>query len=171
MSYEEAFKKYLKEDLNRLSKNDLLSLLKKHRVDAPLEINEDELVHLLFGTCVEPHFKDITIIFGFPASQAALSKVKDGMARRFEIYFDSIELANGYDELLDAVEQENRFHTWNKERQLLNKEPLPIDYAFIEALSSLPDCVGVAVGFDRLMMARHHANHIKEVIPFAFDEI
>jgi lysyl-tRNA synthetase class 2 len=110
----------------------------------------------------------------YPASQAALAKttVLDGelVAERFEIYYKGVELANGYHELADAKEQHKRLLEANEQRQSLGKDLLPIDKDFLEALEKgLPDCCGVAVGFDRLMMLKLGLSDISEVMPFAWD--
>jgi lysyl-tRNA synthetase class 2 len=82
------------------------------------------------------------------------------------VYYKGLELANGYHELADAREQRLRLQEANAHRIALGKEALPIDERFLEALQKgLPDCCGVAVGFDRLMMLRH-GKPIPNVIPF-----
>jgi lysyl-tRNA synthetase class 2 len=112
----------------------------------------------------------------YPASESALARtfVREGepIAHRFEIYFKGIELANGFEELTDPIEQRRRFEKENAERQLRGKSPYPIDEKFLEALQhGLPDCCGVAVGFDRLMLLRHQAQALSDVLPFAWNEI
>jgi elongation factor P--(R)-beta-lysine ligase len=119
---------------------------------------------------VEPHLgkESLTVVVGFPPEQAALAQIgADGRAERFEIYYKGIELANGYHELIDPQEQRFRLIQANAERKKLGKQVLPIDEAFIDALTKgLPDCCGVAVGFDRLMMLRHQLEDIREVSSF-----
>lgn len=113
---------------------------------------------------VEPHFtgEKLWIITHFPKDQAALAKVEGHNALRFEVYFQGLELANGYDELTDVQEHKSRFAASNQKR----KTPLEIDPEFIEALErGLPECCGVAVGFDRLMMLKLGANTITDVLP------
>ncbi len=115
---------------------------------------------------VEPHLgvDRLSVVIGFPPEQAALSQIgADGLAERFEIYFEGMELANGYHELIDAEEQRRRLIEANQERKRLGKQLLPIDEEFVQALEQgLPDCCGVAVGFDRLMMLRHQLEEIRE---------
>ena len=88
---------------------------------------------------VEPKLpkEELVIIRDFPASQAALARtsLRDGeaIAERFEVYFNGIELANGYHELTDVVEQRRRFLASNEERQKLGKAPLPLDEILIQA--------------------------------------
>src|SRR5262249_8331552 len=111
----------------------------------------------------------------YPSTQAALAKTllrgEEKVAERFEVYYQGVELANGYHELADPVEQEQRLVEANAARKHLGKDTLPIDYNFLKALKKgLPDCCGVAVGFDRLMMLRHKAATISDVIPFDWNE-
>lgn len=118
--------------------------------------DRDTQLNLLFTHLVEPKLQDLTVIKDYPSSQAALAKtaVIDGknIARRFEVYFKGVELANGYDELTDGKEQKRRLVEENQKRLSLGKKELPIDEAFIACLDSMPECCGVAVGFDRLVM-------------------
>lgn len=122
-----------------------------------LSWDRDVQLQLLFSHFIEPKMNvdKLLIIKNFPASQAALAKteVVDNIpiAKRFEIYLGGVELANGFDELRDPVEQKKRFCIENKKRVAMGKDRLPEDPDFIDCLSSLPECVGVAVGFDRLM--------------------
>ncbi|MCB1081843.1 MAG: elongation factor P lysine(34) lysyltransferase [Chlamydiia bacterium] len=115
--------------------------------------------NITWGCAVEPHLgnEKITIITDYPKEQAALAQTKwvDGVevAERFEFYYQGIELGNGYHELTDPVEQKNRLLQANQERIALGKPPLPYDEELIAALEKgLPDCYGIALGFDRLFM-------------------
>ncbi|MDN3506941.1 MAG: EF-P lysine aminoacylase EpmA [Simkaniaceae bacterium] len=125
--------------------------------DAP-NWDRDTQLNLLFSHLVEPKLgQDIlTVIVDWPSTQAALAKTHttDGeiVAKRFEIYFKGIELANGFDELTDPQEQRMRLEKENQKRLSLGKNTLPIDEEFLVALETLPDCCGVAVGFDRLIL-------------------
>ena len=136
----------------------------------------DAILNLLLAHLVEPKLgqEGLTALTHYPASQAALAKTlqigEELAAERFEIYFNGIELANGYHELSHAQEQYDRFEESNQHRKALGKGVLPIDFRFLEALEKgLPDCCGVAVGFDRLMMIRHNSTQIRDVMPFAWD--
>ena len=133
----------------------------------PLSLEERDAIYAFE---IEPHFgkETLTVITDFPPEQAALSKIgESGMAERFEVYFQGIELANGYHELIDSEEQRSRIMTTNKEREKYGKRALPIDEKFIDALEQgIPDCCGVAVGFDRLMMLRHQLEEIRNASCF-----
>jgi elongation factor P--(R)-beta-lysine ligase len=129
----------------------------------------------LFAFEIESHLgqQKLTFITEFPPEQAALARTfsngKEIVAARFEMYYKGIELANGYHELCDSQEQLRRFEQENQLRQELGKDVYPIDEDFLSALKvGLPDCCGVAVGFDRLMMLRHQTEEIHDVIPFSW---
>jgi len=111
------------------------------------------------------------IIYNYPVSQAALARrrVVDGIevAARFEVFMNGIELANGYYELTDADEQYRRFIKDLAARDSMGKKKVPIDHFLTSALRhGLPDCAGVALGFDRLCLLAIKADHIQEVITF-----
>jgi lysyl-tRNA synthetase class 2 len=153
LTYKQAFRLFASIDIHE----PLGPHAKAFSDDAP-NWDRDTQLNLLFSHLVEPHLgKDkLSVIIDWPASQAALAKTHmdaDGemVARRFEVYFGGIELANGFDELTDPVEQRGRFEAENAKRIALAKQALPIDEEFLAALHTLPECCGVAVGFDRLM--------------------
>lgn len=116
----------------------------------------DGYLNLLLSTRIESLLgqDELFVLTHYPASQAALAKtLPDGTAERFEVYYKGVELANGYHELIDPLEQERRLLSSNQERQRMGKSPLPIDHSFLEALKKgLPPSSGVAVGVDRLIM-------------------
>lgn len=136
------------------------------------ESNKDTLLQCLFCFVIEPQIgleKPIAV-YNFPASQAALAQLDstdERVARRFEFYYRGIELANGFHELQDATEQLDRFKQDNRERQQDGLVEQPIDYRLIEALAhGLPNCAGVALGIDRLVMLALKQAHIQDVISF-----
>ncbi|MBM3208162.1 MAG: EF-P lysine aminoacylase GenX, partial [Chlamydiae bacterium] len=177
-SYEETLQKYTGLSLKNATENSLAEYIKEHSPEAPNDIffwDIDTLLQYIVSFLIEPFLgnDELFVIKYFPASQAALSQVTEHdnlkVAERFEIYYKGIELANGYHELSDSAEQRTRFSISNKKRVELNKEPLPLDELLLKALEKgLPDCCGVAVGFDRLMMLRHKKKTIAEVIPMAW---
>lgn len=156
ITYREAFQKYLSIDYLTATPEELRRCL----LDRGIEPFEDgDLLNQLLGLFIEPQLgKGVyTALTHYPADQAALARsyTKNGemVAERFEIYYEGIELANGYHELADALEQRIRYQEANALRQKLGKSPLPIDEEFLKALEKgLPDCCGVAVGFDRVVM-------------------
>ncbi len=140
-------------------------------VPANLHQDRDACLDLIVGTMVGPKLgRDrLTFIHDFPASQAALARVQGRVASRFEAYLDGIELANGFYELIDVQEQRKRFERDNVDREHRGLPIMPIDERFLAALErGLPDCAGVALGFDRLVMCATGATHIDEVLAFPF---
>lgn len=140
-----------------------------------LEEGKDALLNLILGSQVEPLLgqDELCVLAYYPSSQAALARKRwhgqEHVAERFEVYYQGIELANGYHELTDAHEQRLRFQEANSARLALGKETLPIDENFLQALEKgLPDCSGVAVGFDRLMMLRQKQKEIAQVLTWGW---
>lgn len=139
------------------------------------ETNRDTILQLLFSVGVEPKIGQTqpVFIYDFPASQAALAKINQAdprVADRFEVYFKGVELANGFHELDDAKEQLARFEKDNAQRLEMGLAAQPIDHHLIAALEAgLPQCAGVALGVDRLIMLATGAKHIDEVTAFTFD--
>ncbi len=120
---------------------------------------------VMFNAKIEPNLKGVVIVYDYPASQAALSKKRGKVCDRFEVYIDGIELSNGYHELTDPKEHRIRFENDLKKRKELGYPLLPIDENFMSALKiGLPDCSGVALGVDRLVMAALKKKHILEVV-------
>jgi lysyl-tRNA synthetase class 2 len=118
---------------------------------------------------------ELTVLTDYPPEAAALAclvqKNGETVAERYEIYHEGVELANGYHELADATELRRRFAEKNRERLADGKEAYALDEKFLAALQTLPDCCGVALGFDRALMLRHKLSSIKQVLPFAWDEV
>ncbi|MAI49400.1 MAG: EF-P lysine aminoacylase GenX [Rhodospirillaceae bacterium] len=109
-----------------------------------------------------------TVLHSYPACMAALARISPDDARvseRFEIFICGLELANGYGELTDAAEQRRRFAVMADQRLAEGRPPYPIDEEFIAALESgLPECAGIALGFDRLVMLAAGAGQIDDVL-------
>lgn len=177
ISYKEAFILFAGLDPFKASSQELLQCTLDHNLSlsSSIPLDKDTLLHLLMGFVVEPHLgiNEIVVLTDYPASQAALAKTEmnEGnlVAKRFEIYYQGIELANGYLELTDAALQKERFEESNNKRRLSKKPELPIDYKFLKALShGMPSCCGVAAGFDRLFMLKHRAKTLEEILPFSW---
>lgn len=174
LAYRDLLKKYGGIDCLTASQAELYQCVCQRKIDVHQAAtwDSDTLLNLLFTHLVEPELGQgkLSVVMEYPASQAALSKTHKTpdnylVSDRFEIYHKGIELANGYDELTDPIEQRNRLEKENAQRLVLGKTSLPIDESFIHALEiGLPDCCGVAVGFDRLMQLRHNAKVISDVI-------
>ena len=134
-------------------------------------MSRDDWLELLMGAIVGPRLGGgtLTFVHGYPASQAALARLEPAdprVAQRFELYCAGIELANGFHELASAAEQRARFTADNARRQTLRLPVFPLDERLLAALSRLPDCSGVALGFDRTLMLAAGAANLEEVLPF-----
>lgn len=181
LSYRETFQKFLDIDYTNATCEDLINCGKKHGLELSSDAsswNKDTLLQLLVGFLIEPHLgkENLFVLQYFPSTQAALSKtitLENGehVGCRFEIYHHGMELCNGYHELTDPVEQRKRLIVANQERMKAGKEELKIDEHFLKALElGLPECCGVAVGFDRLLMLKHGLKELKNVLPLIWNE-
>ncbi len=142
------------------------------RIDAD-GLTRDDWLDLLMTHCIQPGFDDdtMTVVHDWPASQAALARVRPGtppLAERFELYLGTVELANGYHELNDAAEQRARFERDLAKRRARGDVLPPLDEPLLAALPALPDCAGVAVGVDRLLMALNRTHRIGDVLGIDF---
>lgn len=184
VTYAEAFLRHAGVDPHSATVAQLAKAARNQAVAVPdqmvAELNEtaavrDEWLNLLLACCVEPHLgqKQPTILYDYPATQAALAHVRPGppaVAERFELYVDGIELANGYHELLDANELRTRNAAQNAVRQRDGRRVLPDTSRLLDAMDAgLPASVGVALGFDRLAMVACGATSIQEVMCFPID--
>jgi len=136
-------------------------------------LGRDDRLDLLLTHLIQPSFPAgrITVVFDYPASQCALAKIRADdppVAERFELYVGQHELANGYHELTDATEQRTRFERDNARRRARGLAQLPLDENLLRALQSLPDCAGVALGIERLLMAMTGSDDIRTVLAFPF---
>jgi lysyl-tRNA synthetase class 2 len=142
------------------------------QTDQARAASRDELLDLIVAARVGPALgaNSLTFMHGYPASQAALARL-DGqdprVALRFELYYRGVELANGYHELTDVVAQRQRFAA---DQQTRRARGLPVDTLDLHLLAALeaglPDCAGVALGFDRVLMLALGAASIDEVLAF-----
>ncbi len=137
-----------------------------------LVLDRDGWLDLLMSTLIEPLLgrDGLTFVTDYPASQASLARLApDGRtAARFELYWQGMELANGFHELSDAAEQAQRFEQENCRRRSAGQAPMPVDDALLAALEhGLPDCVGVALGIDRLLMCQLGLDDIDQVLAFS----
>ena len=176
LSYKHAFQDRL--DINPLQAT--LEQLKEtaRRVGLNLDLGDDRLAYmdLLFSHMVEPSLGFDTPVFltDFPPEMASLAKVKtdeDGeqVAARFEVYIEGLELANAYDELVDADVLRQRFTTDNAERAAQGLTVMPIDEHLLAALPHMPECSGIALGIDRLLMVAQNKLKLEQVITFPAD--
>lgn len=173
MSYQHLFLKTLHIDPLSATVAQLADCAKQNNVNLADTLDtKDDWLQLLMSHCIEPSLGQMapTFVYDFPASQAALARINPDdsrVASRFEVYYKGIELANGFHELQNANEQRQRFENNLTSRKQLGLTALPIDENFLAALEhGLPDCAGVALGIDRLIMLALGAEHIHDVISF-----
>ncbi len=178
-SYQEVFEKYVDLNPHNANKEKLLTCIQQHAIKlyhSTNNLSNDALLDLLLTHIIQPNLPNNVpvFIYDYPTSQAALAKIRQGVinvAERFELYINGIELANGYQELLDADEQQQRFEKENRVRQQAGQQTIPLDANLITALESgLPMVSGVALGFDRLVMLAVGVESISDVIAFAIDK-
>ncbi len=136
-------------------------------------LNRDDWLDLLMTHKLQPAFAEdqLLAVYDYPASQCALARIRDGeppVAERFELYLGPLELANGYHELNDAAEQGARFRRDQAVRESRGAGVPPLDARLLDALPQLPDCAGVALGVDRLLMAMLRTPRIADVLAFEF---
>lgn len=178
-SYAAVFEKFLGVNPHIASAEELKACVTKKNLSisfAENNTNKNFWLDFLMTHCIEPHLgKDVpTFLYDFPASQAALAKIRfdenPAVASRFEVYFKGVELANGFHELQDAKEQRKRFEEELKARIERGLRAVPLDEYFLAALEQgIPDCAGVALGIDRLIMLAMNHRSVREVMSFAFD--
>ncbi|MBM3183791.1 MAG: EF-P lysine aminoacylase GenX [Chlamydiae bacterium] len=175
LTYRQAFETHLNFNPFKVSTSHLRTLAKEIAECDPLLWNRDACMHFLLTHAIEPKLgiDELTVLTHYPPHEAALAKVThkndDLVAERFEIYYQGIELANGYHELGDAKELRRRFEHENTLRHAHGKETYSLDEIFLTALQThFPPCCGVSVGFDRALMLRHKSKTIHEVLPFAW---
>jgi lysyl-tRNA synthetase class 2 len=175
-SYASRFEEALSLDPHRADLDTVRAAIERSGLDAPAPADVDEGLQLLFSHAIEPRLAGSprpTIVYDYPRGQAALARLSSGdppVARRFEVYWRGLELANGFEELTDAAEQRRRFDLDREERR---RRGLPVpaaDERFLAALEAgLPGCSGVALGVDRLLMVMLGAHSIDEVLAFPLE--
>jgi len=172
-SYRELFLNFLDIDPFTASVQALVECGRRS-VDTAIDSTDRDLwLDLLLSHCIEPQLAGLGLVFvyDYPASQAALARLRpEGdllLAERFELYVDGMELANGYCELTDPLEQAQRFQCDQQRLADSGKDPRAADPRLLAAMEQgLPACAGVALGLDRLLMLQTGAGHIGEVLSF-----
>ena len=178
MTYREAFLAAGVCDPFIADLNDFHEVLARYHLQNVLsqdESDRDQFLFLLMSHVVEPYLAQLDVpcgVYDFPVSQAALARVSNGYAARFEVYYRGIELANGFYELTDSVLQEARFEADRRQRKLHALPEVQIDVNFIAALSNgLPECSGVALGIDRLLALALAQDSVDAVMSFGFSRM
>ncbi len=178
LSYSELFQRYLGLNPHQATVAGLMACAQQQKIQPPPGMPEDDLdpwLDLLLTHCIEPQLGagKLTFIYDYPVSQAALARIRPGdppLGERFELYLNSVELANGFHELGDAEEQQRRFQQENQTRLQQGLPEVPLDQRFLSALAAgLPHCAGVALGFDRLLMLAADKSSLQEVMAFPLE--
>lgn len=140
-------------------------------------VQRDDLLNAILATVVEPQLATLGMValYDYPASQAALARIRAGatpVAERFELYLFGQEICNGYQELTDPVELRSRMQQQNAWRISTGKPPLPVESRLLDEMerSGLPECSGVALGFDRLAAFCLDQPAITNLLPFPFPD-
>jgi len=176
LTYREAFGRELGLDPLAAPPAALAALAAERTGAALAGADRDTLLDLLMGAVVGPALGRgrLCFVHAYPASQAALARLLPGtppVAARFEAYLEGLELCNGFHELADAAEQRRRFATDRAQRRARGLPEPPVDERLLAALAhGLPDCAGVALGLDRVLMLATACSSIGEVLTFAIDE-
>jgi lysyl-tRNA synthetase class 2 len=174
ISYRALFQQYLSIDPHRADCQALEKLARDH-LDVQMESDQrDDWLNLLLAEVIEPKLGADTPVFieAYPASQSALARIAEDqygnlVAQRFELYYRGVELANGYYELTDANELAHRFEQDRVLRQKLQRPDRESDQYLLAAMAQgLPDCAGVALGVDRLVMMALGLDRIEQVLSF-----
>lgn len=164
------WREYLDVDLNDyLDVKSMRDLCMKYGYEVGDDEQYEDVFYRIFLNLIEPKLNDrgAVMVYEYPAQMAALSKLVDADSRyaeRFELYIDGIEIANAFSELTDADEQHARLEEEQKLRNQLGKKIYDIDEEFIQAVEAMPECAGIALGVDRLVMILLGCKEINDVI-------
>ncbi|HDR1338429.1 TPA: elongation factor P--(R)-beta-lysine ligase [Pasteurella multocida] len=175
LSYQFVFQEYVGLDPLSAEKAELVAKAKQYHLQQAEQEDRDTLLQFLFSTVVEPNIgkENPVAVYHFPATQAALAQISSEdhrVAERFEFYYKGLELANGFHELTDVNEQLHRFEQDNVQRQKMGLPQRQIDKRLLGALQAgVPNCSGIALGVDRLLMIALGANAIHEVMAFGIE--
>lgn len=172
LSYQQAFEQYLGINPLNTEVKQLTAIAQSFGYQAGDGDKRDTLLDLLMSAGVQPALPENTLVFihDYPASQAALARlnpVNPVTAQRFELFYQGVELANGFQELTDGEEQAKRFRQDLKDRRQQNKADVIMDEQLICALKNgLPECAGVALGFDRFFQIVTNSLSIDKILAF-----
>lgn len=167
ISMEELFFEKFQHGLER---ENLLFTIGKKFPDKTKEIETwryEDLFFLLFLNFIEPNLPDTPVfVYDYPSELAALARVENGKAKRFEIYWKKVEIGNAFYELNDSQIQMQRFQEEQEIRKRLGKEIFPIDTKLIESLPKMPDASGISIGLDRLLMIFLGHENLRNLSPY-----
>ncbi len=174
ISYQQLFERFFHWDPLTASIEQMQASAAAHPIHGALDMNleqRDEWLDLLLTHVIEQHLGQgrLTFVYDYPASQASLARLNPQdprLASRFELYYQGIELANGFHELANSMEQRQRFQAENQQREENGQQQMPLDENLLAVLDRLPDCSGVALGLDRLLMLKLGAGSLDQVLNF-----
>ncbi len=175
LSYSDALRRHAGVDAFDSSDDELLDAARRHGIHCEAQLDRDAKLDLLMGLVVGPRLGrgNPCFICDYPAAQASLARIRPGLPRvaaRFELYLDGLELANGFHELAKAEEQRARFTRDLALRGTRGQVQPPLDENFLAALKNgLPDCAGVALGFDRLVAIALGAGKLADAMAFSIE--
>ena len=173
LTYQQLFQQHLDLDPFTADVPALARAAGRHGID-DIELDRKQWLDLLISMVIQPRLpkQGLTFVYDYPTDQAALSRIRADsppVAERFELYLGPTELANGYQELTDAAEQKRRFQAENEARQVNGKPGYNMDNHLIAALDhGLPECAGVALGVDRLLMNICNVEKLENILAFPF---
>ncbi|NNE64541.1 MAG: EF-P lysine aminoacylase GenX [Gammaproteobacteria bacterium] len=172
ISYRELFMRYTNIDIDSIHEEELRQQCRKQIPGSSVEqLDFDQCLDLLISLAIQPAMQGYVFVYDYPVSQASLARVNrhnGKVAERFELFFNGLELANGFSELTDANTQRQRFEADNKKRQQNGLPVYPLDENLLAALEyGLPECAGVALGLDRLLMVLENIDAIDRVLSFS----
>ncbi len=176
VDYRELFVTHTGIDPLAASLDDIQGLLTARDSASPRFESRSDALQYALSVAIEPKLARATLCFihSYPAEQAILARLDPDdprVSRRFELFYNGTELANGWEELLAPDQNRDRFEAQNSRRRRRGKPPIPLDERFLTALDrGAPACAGVALGFDRLMMHAVGADRLEQVIAFPWDE-
>lgn len=171
VSYHAMFRQQLDVDIDQIALDDLRGLCRQRVPGTESSgFNFEQCLDLLLGMVIAPGLRGYCFVYDYPLAQAALARTSATdcrVAERFELFHDGIELANGFSELTDALEQRARFERDNERRAAAGRKTCLLDENLLDALGAgMPDCAGVAIGLDRLLMVLLDLDSIDEVLTF-----
>ena len=175
LTYRQAFIEYAQVDPFSATTKQLQTAFEQHTQQDVAGVSDDNWLDLILSFVVQPQLPKDRLVFitDFPATQASLAKLNaqdPRLACRFEVFVAGLELANGFEELTDICEQQQRIEAEQAKRRLDSLPCLPVDQYFLAALrAGLPPCSGVAVGVDRIVMLASGQDRIADVLSFDFE--
>lgn len=171
ISYQQLFWQMLKVNPLTITIEQCQNICAQHQLRADFVMDVSGWLDYIFSHIMQTKLpKGMVFIYDYPVAQAALAKIQKGVAQRFELYIDGIEIANGFQELNSTSEQTLRFMGDQQQRQSRSLPAVSLDAEFLHCLDTLPNCSGVALGVDRLIMLLLHKESIGQVLSFSLKQ-